>query len=65
VNVLDPGLDLHLHEARIIHLSMARRPDSDTLSWLADDGVTAVTFTLPPGASGTLAKALASRASRE
>jgi putative heme degradation protein len=60
VNVLDPGLDLHLHEARLQKLAVTRRPDGDTLSWIADDGVVAVTFTVPVGASETLAKALAS-----
>jgi putative hemin transport protein len=37
INVLDPGLDLHLHEQRIRSL----RVEGDTFHWIADDGTEA------------------------
>jgi putative hemin transport protein len=37
INVLDPGLDLHLHEDRITRL----RAEGDRFHWLADDGTEA------------------------
>ncbi|HUF19648.1 MAG TPA: ChuX/HutX family heme-like substrate-binding protein [Burkholderiales bacterium] len=39
INVLDPGLDLHLHEDRITRV----RVEGDTFRWLADDDTEAFT----------------------
>jgi putative hemin transport protein len=46
INVLDPGLDLHLYEARITGLRGEQDADTDStnrwLHWLADDGTLAL-----------------------
>lgn len=41
INVLDPGLDLHLHEERIRRLRVTGAGAGTTLHWLADDGTEA------------------------
>lgn len=51
INVLDPGLDLHLHEDRITRV----RVEGDTLHWLADDDTEA--FTVRSVVSDTLLRA--------
>jgi putative hemin transport protein len=38
INVLDPGLDLHLHEARIVSVQALERGSGGLLRWFADDG---------------------------
>lgn len=38
INVLDDGLDLHLHEARIEFVQVSGAGDAATLHWYADDG---------------------------
>lgn len=44
INVLDAGLDLHLHEDRIGYVEALSDGDGVTLRWFADDGSEALTM---------------------
>jgi putative heme degradation protein len=46
INVLDPGLDLHLHEDRIGFVRAQRQGAGAELRWFADDGCEALATTV-------------------
>lgn len=57
INVLDTGLDLHLHEERIGHVHVSSAGESATLHWYADDGVEALTMRVTNGGAELVAAA--------
>ena len=57
INVLDTGLDLHLHEERIGHVHVWSAGESATLHWYADDGVEVLTMRVTNGGAELVAAA--------
>ena len=64
INVLDPGLDLHLHEARIVLCSDESVPTGRRVDWFADDLSLAVSMQWEGALDGWPANPVASPAAQ-